>query len=294
MATLAEQIQQADIQEAESTLERRLRTMSQEEKRILIGYLKATGEIWLAKKLFGIEDFDIREAEVHIHTPETSQVLYRGVSQNERWWSTNKLSEWEINLLLKAFFHNQSEREYVVKTFFHRDWFMRKTNGDIMDYLSKTEKLFQKTSKTRKRTLSLIKPTKTQSTYRMEAANDAHFTPLVERIWDEEPWYFDYIHETYRARLEFVESLFIETIHHLAEEQKNHIWALDPERCTLYIPSRLQSKINLIQSICEFHKLIDPNFPLLHTLVPSTLASWIFFYKWFSAPVYTVRKIVWK
>jgi|GEM_PF-6944603 hypothetical protein len=45
MATLAEQIQQADIQEAESTLERRLRTMSQEEKRILIGYLKATGEI---------------------------------------------------------------------------------------------------------------------------------------------------------------------------------------------------------------------------------------------------------
>jgi|GEM_PF-4416284 len=64
---------------------------------------------------------------------------------------------------------------------------MRKTNGDIMDYLSKTEKLFQKTSKTRKRTLSLIKPTKTQSTYRMEAANDAHFTPLVERIWDEEP-----------------------------------------------------------------------------------------------------------
>jgi hypothetical protein len=39
--------------------------------------------------------------------------------------------------------------------------------------------------------------------------------------------------------------------------------------------------------------MIDPGFPLLHTLVPSTLGAWILLYKWFSAPTYNVRKILW-
>ena len=293
MATLAEQIQQADIQEAEWALAKRIRTMSPEEKKILIWYLKATGESYLAKKLFGIEDLDIRESEVHIYAPDESQRLYRWAEHGERWWQMQKLSEPEIHLLVKAFFHSASERQYVVKTFFYEDGFMRKTSGDIMDYLSKAEQLFQQTSKTREKTLSLVQKNKREEISSLEAANDAHFTPLVDRIWDEEPWYFDYIHETYRARLEFVESLFIETIRHLAEEPRNHIWALDPERHTLYAPPRLQSKIDLIRSICEFHKMIDPGFPLLHTLVASTLGAWILLYKWFSAPTYNVRKILW-
>jgi hypothetical protein len=39
--------------------------------------------------------------------------------------------------------------------------------------------------------------------------------------------------------------------------------------------------------------MIDSGFPLLHTLVASTLGAWILLYKWFSAPTYNVRKILW-
>ena len=295
MATLAEQIQQADIQEAEWALAKRIRTMSPEEKKTLIWYLKATGESWLAKKLFGIEDLDIRESEVHIYAPDESRVLYRWTEHGERWWQIQKLSEWEIHLLVKAFFQSASDRQYVVKTFFYEDGFMRKISGDIIDYLRKVEDIFQKWTKIQRKALSLVKSEKNDANNIIEAANDADFTPAIQTVWDDTPGNMTRIHhEITWLRLELVESLFIETIAHLAEEPRNHIWALDPERNPLYIPPRLQSKIDLICSICEFHQTIDPNFPLLHTLVASTLGAWILLYKWFSAPVYTVREIIGK
>lgn len=159
-----------------------------------------------------------------------------------------------------------------------------------MDYLSQAESLFQKANTHKKKILHIVSPENSRS--QEEAANDNYFTPLIDRIWDEEPWYFDYIHETYRARLQFIESLFIEIIHHLANEPRNHIWAIDPESVSLYIPDNLQSKIDLIQSICEFHKTFDSSFPMLHRLISSTLASWILLYKWFSAPASKIRKIL--
>ena len=125
-------------------------------------------------------------------------------------------------------------------------------------------------------------------------ANDVNYTPLVDRIEYAEPGYFDYIHETYVARLQYVESLFCEVIHTLADEPRNHIWALDPGHMDMYMSSMMQDKIALIRSICEFHQMIDPEFPMLHTLIPSTLASWILIYRGFSAPVDSVRRILGK
>ncbi len=112
-----------------------------------------------------------------------------------------------------------------------------------------------------------------------ESANDSQYKPLIERIGGMEPGYFNYIHETYLARLEYVESMFCNVIRSLAENPKNHIWALDPEHMNMHILQPLQDKITLIKSICEFHRIIDSNFPLLHTLIESTLASWILIYR---------------
>lgn len=293
MATLAEQIHEADRQEAESNLQKRIQKMTPAERDILIWYLKATGEVELARKLFGIDNLDIQQSDAQIHIPDNSLKIYRWREYWEKWWDTQKLSEWELNLLLSGFFHLPAERKYIVETFFYKDRFIHKTSGDIMDYLKKMEELFQRTQPTQNRVISRIHPQIKKEMEDIVAANDNHFTPLAERIWELEPWYFDYIHETYQARLEFVESLFIETIRYLADEPQNHIWALDPERHSVYIPQNLEPKIKLIESICEFHRAINPHFPLLHTLVPSTLGAWILLYKWFSAPVHTVRRILW-
>ncbi len=126
------------------------------------------------------------------------------------------------------------------------------------------------------------------------AANDDEYIPLVDRIEYAEPGYFDYVHETYVARLQYVESLFCEVIRALADEPRNHIWALDPEHIDRYLSPLMQDKIALIRSICEFHQMIDPQFPMLHRLIPSTLASWILIYRGFSAPVESVRRILGK
>ena len=126
------------------------------------------------------------------------------------------------------------------------------------------------------------------------AANDDDYTPLVDRLKYAEPGYFDYLHETQVPRLQYVESLFCEVIRTLADEPRNHIWALDPEHIEGHISPLMQDKIALIGSICEFHQMIDPQFPMLHTLIPSTLASWILIYRGFSAPVDSVRRILGK
>ena len=96
------------------------------------------------------------------------------------------------------------------------------------------------------------------------------------------------------ARLQYVESLFCEVIRTLADEPRNHIWALDPEYMDIHISQLMRDKMALIRSICEFHQMIDPQFPMLHTLVPSTLASWILIYRGFSAPIDSVRRILGK
>ena len=47
----------------------------------------------------------------------------------------------------------------------------------------------------------------------------------------------------------------------------DHIWAIDPSSHSFDIPEYIQDKINLISSICEFHRVLDPNYPLLHNLL---------------------------
>ncbi len=94
-----------------------------------------------------------------------------------------------------------------------------------------------------------------------------------------EAGYLDCIHEAFQVRLEYLESLFCQIVRALAEESHNHIWAMDPESAHFYIPEYMQSKIELIRSICEVHAHIDPGFPMLHTLIESTVASWILIYK---------------
>ncbi len=73
--------------------------------------------------------------------------------------------------------------------------------------------------------------------------------------------------EILTKKLHFVESLFCHLVMLLAENPENHIWALDPELRTFFIPEELISKVKLIQSICEFYGALDSRYHQLHKLL---------------------------
>lgn len=152
-----------------------------------------------------------------------------------------------------------------------------------MDLLEKSENIFRAAFQKKNQVLKLV--TREAETELPDAANDSVFeNPFVDtlekmepgyerqqyitdRVESMEPGYYEYLHTIYVERLHFVESLFAQMVMFLAESEKNHIWALDPRSHTFHIPPAIQSKIDLIASICEYHRSFDPHYPLLHTLL---------------------------
>lgn len=292
MQSLTEQIYAAEKQESLQRIRDRIWHMTEKEKQELIRYFKVVGATDLAWEFFSLNSLDI-ESWVHTIYTQKQQHIYIPYSREKGWLIVEQMSEHELDFLLRAFFRHDEERNYIIRTVFYRNNFLNKINGDTLDYLERVEWLFQKVSHRRQTVLHIIWEWEITTWRFGEAANDTYFIPLIERIEHMEWGYFNYIHEVYKARLEYVESIFCQVVMALAEEWHNHIWVIDPENIQFYIPPHIQGKIDLIRSICEFHMLVDPNFPLLHTLIESTVASWILVYKWFSAPINTVRKVLW-
>mgnify|MGYP003544028789 FL=1 len=290
MQSIAEQIHQADSQPYTHTMRKLIEWMWEREKLEFAGYLNSTGAIDIAKEIFGIDSFEVKNGVQDIYIPPQAQ-LYVGSQRDTGWIEMDNLSRKELEFLLQAFFGNESNRDYIIDLIFHKNNFIKKTQWDILDYLQRVELLFQKVGNPKKKILKIV--TSEVSEY-PESANDDFFIPILERIKNIEPGYFNYADQVYRIQIDYVESLFCETIASLAEEHKNHIWALDPNNNEIYIPERLRNKISLIQSICELHNLMKPDFPMLHNLVESTLASWILVYRWFSAPTHSIRQILWE
>lgn len=279
----------ADTRVSIENMRMQIKRMPDKQRIELIGYLRTTGASDLAKELFSIDSLDIVAGAPVLYVPQEVRI-YTGNHRDNGDLQLQKLSKKELKILLQAFFKNSNEKEYIIDMIFYQNGFLTKTHGDILEYLSKVEELFQKVWHPRKTVLKIVQ-TK-QLTNLVESANDTNYRPLVERIEGMEPGYLNYIHETYLMRLQYVESIFCGIIMSLAGNPKNHVWALDPEHMKIDILPPIQDKITLIKSICEFHRIIDPNFPLLHTLIESTLASWILIYRWFSAPVERVRDIL--
>jgi len=189
----------------------------------------------------------------------------------------SELSKKELSLLLQAYFPEVAPREFVIDLIFYKNAFLEKNLTDVLDVMERTEKLIGHCIGTKKSVLRIVKNSPPE--IELSAANDQYFTPLVDRIEDLEPGYFHYLHEAYKIRLHYVESLFCATVAALAEVPENQFWAIDPKNFPFQFPSKLRSNTNLIASICEFHVQFDPNFPQLHTLVKSSVAAWMLIYK---------------
>lgn len=137
-----------------------------------------------------------------------------------------------------------------------------------MDYLSTSETLFRQTFSHKNQILKLVDSSPIRDHTESQSANDNNYTPLVDRIETIEPGYFGYLHNNYKERLDFVESVFCQMVASLAEVPENHLWAIDPENHTFTIPTYYhKNKVNLIASICEFHRSLDRDFPMLHELL---------------------------
>jgi hypothetical protein len=92
---------------------------------------------------------------------------------------------------------------------FYQDRVVTQTHGDIHDYLTRVEQLFEQVWYIQKTVLRVVWSGDRDMTDIPTAANDDEYIPLVDRIEYAEPGCFDYIHETYIARLQYVESLFL-------------------------------------------------------------------------------------
>ena len=168
--------------------------------------------------------------------------------------------------MIQAFITDPSDRDYIVGLVFHNHNFLKQKQTDFMDFLESSENLFRVAFQKKAQVLHLVDNTQTHEDL-PEAANDSHYIPLSDRIEAIEPGYYEYLHTIYTERLHFVESLFCQITMFLAESEKNHIWALDPSSHQFHIPAYIQDKINLISSICEFHRTLDSDYPLLHNLL---------------------------
>lgn len=202
----------------------------------------------------------------------------------------SELSKNELSLLLRAFFPESHHREYLIDLMFYQNAFLKKDLTDVLDVMQQTERLIGQCISTKKHVLRLVQNQEPEAL--IEAANDSHFTSLVNRIEDLEPGYFHYLHEAYKVRLHYVESLFCATVAALAEVPENQLWAVDPANFSFIFPEKLKSKCDLIGSICDFHGSFDPHFPQLHTAIMPTVAAWILIYKGFSAPAEQIRNIL--
>ena len=266
----------------------------------LFGYMVSLGDIELARQIFGeAVQITLDQIEIQLEIPESiiqipSSFVYRGEPGLSHELDISAFSQKELSLLLQVFFQSVYERERVIDLVFYKNNFLRKTQTDILDVLQKAEELFRTTDTTRSKvTLTLVSPSQDSPTpelpFEHEAANDSHFTPLIDRIFQLEPRYAEYIHEIYQSRLEFAESIFCQMVMFLAEMPENQAWAMDPLHMQFYVTPVIQEKIELLKSICEFHGCIDTHYPQLHQYIEDTVLAWIFAYKGFCAPKEMLR-----
>lgn len=292
MATLQERFLESDQRENMERAQWLMRDPRFRDE--LLRYLVSIWDRSLIQELYGIDSPNITEQRVQIIIEQVRIILpdenrlYVGNSRIAKWLNIENLSHEEISFLIQAFITDTSDRDYIVWLIFHNHNFLNQKQTDFMDVLESSENLFRVAFQKKKQILHLVDNTEL-ATDLPEAANDSHYTLLSERIENIEPGYYEYLHTIYRERLHFVESLFSQIVMFLAESEKNHIWALDPANHSFHIPAYIQNKINLISSICEFHRTLDPDYPLLHNLLEWTVRSWILIYKWFSSPAEQLR-----
>jgi hypothetical protein len=55
----------------------------------------------------------------------------------------NSLSRRELQFLLQGFYQHESERDYIIDMMFYQDRVVTQTHGDIHDYLTRVEQLFE-------------------------------------------------------------------------------------------------------------------------------------------------------
>jgi hypothetical protein len=242
----------------------------------ILGYLIMTGQSEMAKELFGLDEPGIIRIQNSIILPGEPPI-YVPESRDTGGFLMNELGKKELSFLLQSFYPNPVLRDYVIEMIFYRNGFLDKTLTDILEVMELTNSLITTCVSTKKTVLHVVRD---DDPVRIpDASNDEHFTPLVDRIGDLEPGYFGYIHEAYKIRLHYAESLFCSTVAALAEMPENQLWAVDPEHMKFHLPETQRNHVNLIASICEFHVSFDRHYPQLHTAVESTVAAWILIYK---------------
>ena len=285
MSTVREQIWAQDFQERISALRKAMvtdRVMAETLRR----YVTMVGDVALGEEIFGTGyEIGVAYEPVSLIIPEERRI-YIGESREQSGLDIEHLSRRELSFLLQAFLPREGDREYIIDLMFYEYAFIRRNMVDVMEYIDASAAIFDRMTTTR-RHIHLVVDRRDIDT--PPAANDEHYTPLIERIESRESGYFDYIHESYRMKLHYVESLFSHVIQALADDRENHLYALDPIHHSIYISPYLAPKVALIESICKAHHMIDADFPLLHTMLGGALRSWIYLYRWFAAPADSIR-----
>ncbi len=290
MNTVAQQIHEADRLETSQRIRNNMLSWSRTRCEELLKYLVITGQMELLKEIFWIDTMSILEIQNSIILPE-QVAIFTPQSRDTGGIIMNRLTRKELTLLLCSFYPDSASRDYVIETVFYNNKFISKNLTDILDVLERTHEMINTCVATKK---AVLRSVDSKEIEHIPSTNDEYFTPLVDRIWNLEPGYFDYLHEACKIRLHYVESLFCTTISALAELHENQAWAVDPENFELKLPHLQKRHIELMGSICEFHAMFDSNYPQLHKMIESTLASWILIYKWYCAPASVARKTHWR
>lgn len=208
-------------------------------------------------------DTTVLHADTSIVMPDEKQVFtpYRRDTGDIL---MHELSKKELSFMLRAFFPDVSERDYIIETIFLHHNFLRKNLTDIQDFMNGTEELFMTICGTGKRAIHIVTEADTSTFEAPEAANDERFAPISERI---DPKWYEYSRKVHELRLEYLESLFCQTVAILADTEANRLWAMDPEHFSFTVPEKERDHIELIASICDFHRLVEPSFPNLPTML---------------------------
>ncbi len=132
-----------DTQISIANMRTQIKNMPDRQRIELMGYLRSTGAGDLAKELFGIDSINIISGTPVLYIPQAVPI-YTGNHRDTGNLQLEKLSKKELEILLRAFFRNTNDRDYIIDMVFYQNGFLNKTHGDTMEYLSKIEDLFQK------------------------------------------------------------------------------------------------------------------------------------------------------
>ena len=287
MNSLEERMYEADQREALEKARIGVQKWRDKQRNDFVRYLIMAWQEDFARELFWMDSLGVIELETAIIVPE-QKYIFTPHARDTGGLVMNILSRKELSFLLQAFFPAKREREYAIDTLFYNDNFMKKTLTDVLDFMSATEELFLNTYRTKERILKIVEVKETNFEA-PEPANDRYFTPISKPI--DSKWR-SYGHEVHKLRLEYAESLFCQTVALLANTKENHLWAMDPENFPFVVTEEHRSHIELIQSICELHRILEPDYPELHAMIEPAVAAWIMIYRGFSAHAHDVRESV--